>query len=170
MFVKTCGNQSSGALILNFEELYSMMIISVAKRRKQFSNSLFNSINVLATTSTISGGKPLEYRITPTLPQRNTVEKQKNPKKCFSWFFKEVSSHFYRENNYWYLYCKNLRTDKFITKTKSLKPGQLGNWHWSLLWQFENFLWEKKQQQCGLNFLWLKLSDWLIVAAVASLS
>ena len=41
MLYKTFGNQSSGALILNFEELCPMMIASMAKRRKQLSNSLF---------------------------------------------------------------------------------------------------------------------------------
>ena len=169
MFLKTCGNQSSGALILNFEELYPMMIISVAKRR---SFKILFSILLMFWQQHIQSVEesPWSTESHPTLTQRNTAEKQKTLKKYFSWFFTELSSHFYWENNYWYLYCKNLSTDKFITKTKSLKRGKLGHWHWSLIWQFENFLWEKKQQQCGLNFLLLKLSDWLIVAAVSSLS
>ena len=98
MFLKTCGNQLSGALILNFEELYPMMIISVAKRRKQFSNSLFNSINVLAATSTISGGKPLEYRITPYPNTKKYSRKTKNPKKMlFLIFYRIILSFLLRE-------------------------------------------------------------------------
>ena len=66
---------------MNIEELYSIVIISVARRRKQFSNSLFKSINALATTSTISGRKPLEYRITPYPNTKKYSRKTKKPLK-----------------------------------------------------------------------------------------